>query len=145
MGVDTTNFENKILQSRKPETVISSATFPKNFTLAEYLEKLLADKNLERREVIKKSQLNQVTTQHIFEGRTKEPARLRLIALALAMELNAEETEKLLIYGNAAKIYPRRNEWEAIIFLAINKNWSVTKTNDELHNAGQTPLLGDIS
>ena len=145
MGVDTTNFKNKILQSRTPETVISSATFPKNFTLAEYLAKLLADKNLERKAVIKKSQLKQVPTEHIFEGITKEPARPRLIALALAMELNEEETEKLLIYGNAAKIYPRRNEWEAIIFLAIHKNWSVTKTNEELHAAKQTPLLGDIN
>ena len=98
-----------------------------------------------RTEIIKKSLLNQVTTNHIFEGRTKKPARTRLLALALAMGLNFEQTNKLLTYGEAAAIYPRRNTWEAIIFLGIERCWGVQKTNEALFDAGESPLLGDIN
>ena len=45
MGVDTIDFIKKILQSRTSEDVIKFVKFPKNFTLAEYLNKLLEEKN----------------------------------------------------------------------------------------------------
>ena len=99
---------------------------------------------MSRKEVIKKSLLKQVPTSHIFEGVTKEPARERILALALAMELDIEETEKLLVYANKSQLYARRSNWEAIIFSGIIHHWGIDKTNEALYDADETPLLGDI-
>ena len=145
MGIDTINLIKKIQSGKYDSTEAKNTDFPPKFTLAEYLGKLLAEKNLDRREVIKKSLLKQVPTLHIFEGVTKEPARERVLALALAMSLNTEETDKLLIYANKSQLYARRNTWESIIFTGLTHGWGVAKTNDALFDAGEEPLLGDIN
>lgn len=91
MGVDTEKLVEKIKNGKYNPTADNQFNFT-DFTLAE--------KNLSRNEVIKKSLLKQVQTSHIFEDITKEPARERILALALAMELDIEETDRLLIYVN---------------------------------------------
>lgn len=140
MGVDTENLIKKI-KSGKYNPADNQVNFT-DFTLAEYLNKILAEKNLSRKEVIKKSLLKQVPTSHIFEGVTKEPARERV--LALAMNLDIEETDKLLIYANKSQLYARRSNWEAIIFSGIVHHWGIDKTNAALFDAGETQLIGDI-
>ena len=143
MGVDTENFVEKIKSGKYNLNADNQVSFT-DFTLAEYLNQLLDEKNLSRKEVIKKSLLKQVPTSHIFEGVTKEPARERILALALAMELDTEETDKLLVYANKSQLYARRSNWEAIIFSGIIHHWGIDKTNEALFDAGETPLLGDI-
>ena len=143
MGVDTENFVEKIKSGKYNPTTDNQVSFT-DFTLAEYLNQLLDEKNLSRKEVIKKSLLKQVPTSHIFEGVTKEHARERILALALAMELDTEETDKLLVYANKSQLYARRSNWEAIIFSGIIHHWGIDKTNEALYDAGETPLLGDI-
>ena len=142
MGVDTENLTKKIV-SGKYNPADNQVNFT-DFTLAEYLNKLLDEKNLSRREIIRKSLLKQVPTSHIFEGVTKEPARERILALALAMELDTEETDKLLVYANKSQLYARRSNWEAIIFSGIIHHWGIDKTNAVLFDAEESPLLGDI-
>ena len=143
MGVDTENLTKKIVSGKYDPTADNQVNFT-DFTLAEYLNKLLDEKNLSRREIIRKSLLKQVPTSHIFEGVTKEPARERILALALAMELDIEETNKLLVYANKSQLYARRSNWEAIIFSGIVHHWGIDKTNAVLFDAEESPLLGDI-
>lgn len=75
--------------------------------LSEYLEKLLAEKNLTKKDVIERSGLNREYVYHIFSGLRKNPSRPKILAIAVAMELSLEEIQYLLRYSNLGLLYPR--------------------------------------
>ena len=108
--------------------------------LNEYLEKLLAEKNLSKSEVIERSGLNREYAYHIFGGIKKNPSRPKLLALALAMDLTLDEVQYLLRYAKQAVLYPR-NPWDAVIISAIEQKLSVMQTNELLHRLGENILL----
>ncbi|MBE8950518.1 MAG: helix-turn-helix transcriptional regulator [Quinella sp. 3Q1] len=108
--------------------------------LNEYLEKLLAEKNLSKQEVIERSGLNREYAYHILSGKRKNPSRQKVLALAIAIGLNLEETQYLLRYARHGALYPR-NDWDAVIISAIEQKLSVMQTNELLHNLGETLLL----
>ncbi|MBQ4404806.1 MAG: helix-turn-helix transcriptional regulator [Selenomonadaceae bacterium] len=108
--------------------------------LDEYFKKLLAEKNLERSEVIDRSGLNREYAYHILSGKRKNPSRQKILALAIALGLNLEETQYLLRYARHGALYPR-NAWDAVIISAIEQKLSVMQTNELLHSLGETILL----
>lgn len=117
MQKDTEQLENELANAEYVEDFLhdNKDNF-KNFTLAEYLNKLLVEKNLTKSEVITNSQLDKTYVHRVFSGITKKPARQNVIALALALKLSPKETNYLLYYAGVEKLYVR-NEWDSIIFL----------------------------
>ena len=109
-------------------------------SLSEYLEKILADKNLTKQEVIERSGLNREYVYHIFSGIRKNPSRPKVLALAIAMGLNLDEVQYLLRYARHGVLYPR-NQWDAVIISAVEQNLSVMQTNELLNSLGETDLL----
>lgn len=108
--------------------------------LNEYLLELLKEKSLERAEVIKASGLNREYAYHIFSGMGKNPSRPKILALALAMDLNLDEVQYLLRYAKQSPLYPR-NSWDAVIISSLEQKLSVAQTNELLDRLGETPLL----
>ena len=121
----------KYLESNQKEFVVP---------LNEYLESLLAEKNLTKQEVVDKSKLDRVYAYHIFSGNRKNPSRPKILALAIAMELNLEEIQYLLRYAKQSPLYPR-NQWDSVIISAIEQKLNVMETNELLHQVGETLLL----
>ena len=113
-----------------------------NFTLSQYLNSLLEEKNLAKVDVVKKSELGDYA-YHIFAGR-KNPSREKVIALALAMQLSFEECQKLLYYADAKKLYAR-DSWDDVIIYALKNNLSIAETNDLLNDFDEAPLLGNVT
>lgn len=109
--------------------------------LSKYLENLLVEKNLSKRDVIESSQIQREYAYHIFSGLKKNPSRTKILALARAMCLNLEETQYLLRYVKQSPLYPR-NPWDAVIISAIEQNLTVIQTNDLLSRLGEVLLLG---
>ena len=109
--------------------------------LSEYLEKILADKKLTKQEVIERSGLNREYAYHIFSGKRKNPSRIKLLTLAIAMGLDLDEVQYLLRYAGHGALYPR-NQWDAVIISAIEQKLNVVQTNELLHRLGETELLG---
>ncbi len=107
--------------------------------LGEYLEKLLAQKNLTKKEVIARSDLNREYVYHIFSGLKKNPSRPKLLAIAMAMELDLDEIQYLLRYAGLGLLYPR-NQWDAIIISAVEQKFSVAQTNELLYRLGEKTL-----
>ena len=144
MQKDTAQLENELTAASSVKDFLNDnkENF-KDFTLAEYLNKLLAEKNLTKTEVIKNSQLDTTYIYRVFSGITKKPARQNVIAIALAMKLSTKETNYLLYYAGVEKLYVR-NEWDSIIFFALENNLSVAETNELLQESNELPLLGDI-
>ena len=108
--------------------------------LNEFLEKILREKNLTKQEVIYRSGLNREYVYHIFSGNKKNPSRPKVLALAIAMNLNLDEVQYLLRYARQGVLYPR-NQWDSVIISAIEQNLSVWQTNELLHNLGEKILL----
>lgn len=108
--------------------------------LHEYLEKLLAEKNLLKREVIEQSGLNREYAYHIFSGIRKKPSRPKILALAIAMGLNLDEVQYLLRYAKQSPLYPR-SPWDSVIISAVQQKLTVLQTNELLHRLGETLLL----
>ena len=108
--------------------------------LNEYLETLLKDKGLNKNEVIAASQLNGNYAYHIFSGTRKNPSRIKILALAIAMGLNLDEVQYLLRYAKHGQLYPR-NPWDSTIIFAVEQKLSVMETNELLHQLGETELL----
>ena len=109
-------------------------------SLSEYLENLLAEKNLTKQEVVKKSGLNREYAYHIFAGNRKNPSRPKILAIGIAMDLNLDEMQYLLKYAKLPPLYPR-NSWDAIIISAIEQKLDVIQTNELLHQLGENILL----
>ena len=106
--------------------------------LNEYLEKLLAEKNLVKAEVIEQSGLNREYAYHIFSGNRKNPSRPKILALAIAMGLDLDEVQYLLRYAKQGALYPR-NPWDSVIISAIQQK--LTVANELLDQLGETLLL----
>ena len=110
-------------------------------SLGDYLTKLLTEKNLTKQEVIERSGLNREYAYHIFSGKKKNPSRIKLLTLAIAMGLDLDEIQYLLRYAGHGVLYPR-NQWDAVIISAIEQKLNVVQINELLHRLGETELLG---
>ncbi|MBR5913819.1 MAG: XRE family transcriptional regulator [Selenomonadaceae bacterium] len=140
---DTTEMENEIINANTKEElkkflVDNEENFP-DFTLAEYLNFLLADKNLEKAEVVKNSQIGNYAYK-IFSGEKRNNSRQKILALAFAMKLSVQETNRLLYYANAKKLYAK-DDWDAVIIFALNKCYTLKQTNELLTESAMTPLI----
>lgn len=108
--------------------------------LHEYLESLLAAKNLLKRDVIEQSGLSREYAYHIFSGNRKNPSRPKILALAIAMGLDFDEVQYLLRYAGQSPLYPR-SPWDSVIISAVRQKLTVPQTNDLLNQLGETLLL----
>ena len=108
--------------------------------LHEYLTALLAEKQLNKSEVVRTSLLDRAYAYHIFSGSKKNPSRPKLLALALAMGLNLSETQYLLRYAGLGLLYPR-HPWDSVIISALERGLSVKDTNSLLDSLGENNLL----
>ena len=109
--------------------------------VSEYLRGLMQEKDLRLSDVIKVSCLNRNYAYHIFSGEKPNPSRVKLLALALAMKLNLDETQHLLLCGGHSTLYPR-SPWDSVIISAVEQGLSVTDTNLLLEQLGETEILG---
>lgn len=117
------------------ETFLAENFSELTIPLHEYLEKILQEKNLQKKEVISKLNFDHKHAYHIFSGK-KKPSRTKLVAISRAMNLNLDDTQYLLRYAGFAILYPR-NAWDAVIISAIQQNLSVLETNFLLEQLGE--------
>ena len=106
--------------------------------LYQYLNKLLAEKNLSRSDLVEKINPDDKHIYHILSG-LRNPSRKKLLTIARALELNLDETNYLLRYGGFGILYVR-DIWDAIIIRAIEKNLTIFETNHILDQLN-LPLL----
>ncbi len=111
--------------------------------LHEYLSQIVEEKGLNKKDIVKNSNLNPNYVYHILSGERTNPSRPKLIAIAMAMNLNFDEIQYLLRYVGFSPLYPR-NPWDTIVISAVNKGLSVLETDNLLDKLGETVLLGNV-
>lgn len=106
--------------------------------LAEYLQRLLDEKGLERVDVVRKAGLNSTFGYQIFTG-TRHPSRNKLLQIAFAMGLNLKETNRLLQAGDANELYCK-NRRDAVIIFCIQHAQTLQQTDEELYRFGEETI-----
>lgn len=99
-------------------------------SIAEYLNRLLAEKNIPLKDAVKNSGIERIYAYHIFSGK-KIPSRDKLIAIAIGMKLSAEETQALLKATCNRPLYPK-DERDSVILYALMNRYDYDKTTDLL-------------
>ena len=137
---DTAQLENELSEAEDMKKFLddNEENF-RQFTLAEYLRRLLAEKNLSKAQVIKNSQLDEGYARHIFGGR-KNPSREKILSLALAMKLSPKEADYLLYYAGHNKLYVR-DDRDAVFAFALENHKTVLQTNELLEELKLSPLI----
>ena len=108
--------------------------------LSDQLKKLAEQAGMNRSTLAGKAGLDRYYIYDIFSGR-KVPSADKLICIALALELNLEETEKLLRLADRPGLYARHPR-DSILIFAIQRHLTVDETNTMLYEGGQ-PLLSE--
>ena len=103
-------------------------------SLSQMLKDLFEEKNIKKSDAIKRAEISEVYAYQIFSG-ARKPERNKLICLALGMELNIEETQKLLRCAGYSPLYVKLPS-DSILLYGICKKLTVIEINEMLFDYG---------
>ncbi len=109
--------------------------------LSEYLNMLLRKKEIRKADVARNSLLDRVYVYQIFSG-IKVPSRNKLIAMSFGLHLSDEEANTMLKLSGNRELYAR-DERDAIILFALQREMNISDTNELLFNHG-LEVLGSM-
>ena len=103
--------------------------------LPELLNEALADRPISKSECIRRSGLDRTYAYQIFSGQ-KKPARDKVIALLLAMELSFEDAQRFLRRAGYPVLYPK-NQRDCAFIYAFLHHLPVLELNYMLDELGE--------
>ncbi len=127
----------QIMDSSNPESFLDKSAFS-DMSLSDYLNKLLEEKGLKRSKVIKDAHINETFGYQIFTGQ-RNASRNKVLAIALAMKLDVDETQHLLSVANVGCLYCK-NRRDALILFCISHGYDLFKTDEELFHFGEETI-----
>ncbi len=107
-------------------------------TFSSYINQLLTEKHLQSADVIRDSQIQRNYGYQILDG-TKNPGRDKVIAICLSASCTLEETQRALALAGAGALYPKKIR-DSILIFALNRQLSVSQTNELLYEYKEAPL-----
>ena len=110
---------------RENENELNAVTVP------ELLNEMLIKYNLEKNDVIQRSQFPGNYAYKIFNGE-KNGSRERLLWLAFGFPLTLEETKRLLRAGGYSGLSPK-NKRDALLIYALDGGYTIEEVNKLLH------------
>lgn len=104
-----------------------------------YLEKLMEEKGISRKELAMRLNLDESYCRKIFGGQRK-PTRKILLQCIFLCSLNLEDAQKLLEIGQKPRLYPRVR-YDAAIIHGIEKKMTLEQMNVFLTEIHEQPLV----
>ncbi len=131
---------NEITQSDEIQLFLQNNKADLSYpSAAAYLQALLRQKHLKTAVLVPTTGLNRNYLYQIISGIKPAPSRPKLLAIALALRLDLEQTQHLLRYGQVGRLYPR-DRGDSIVIYALQHGLSVVDTNELLDDL-KLPLL----
>jgi transcriptional regulator with XRE-family HTH domain len=109
-----------------------------DITLSEYINDIIEKKHLTKSDVVRFSNLSQVYVYKIFSGE-RAPHRDKLLCLAFGLQLDTDETQRMLKIADAGALYPRVRR-DSIIMFAIKEHTDIITCNEMLYELGEKIL-----
>lgn len=97
-------------------------------SVADMIEYYLITKKLEKSDVIRRSNLQRNYAYQIISGSKKNPSRDKLLMICFGMQLDLEDTNRLLKMGGYPELYPRDMRDSTIIYCILH-GCSIIDTN----------------
>ena len=136
---ETEEFVEDLKKARRATEFLDDHKFSDR-TLSEYLNQLLEEKGLERKDVVKAAGINDIYGYDIFTSKKKRhPGRNYLISLAFTMGLTCRECDRLLKLADRSVLYPK-NRRDAIIMFCLERHTTFDEVNMELYRRGEETL-----
>lgn len=98
--------------------------------LPDYLQQLLAEKGLERADVVREAGLDATYGYQIFMGQRK-PARDKVLQIVFALKCTLQEANRVLQAAGHNELYCK-NRRDAIIIFCLEHGRTLRETDDEL-------------
>lgn len=102
--------------------------------LSEFLTQLLEERGLKKAQVIKNAEFSEVYGYQIFSG-VRVPERKKLLCLAIAMELNIDQTQQLLKQAGYSQLYVKL-PFDSVVLYGICRGLTVVQINELLYQYG---------
>ena len=106
-----------------------------------YLSGICEEKGNIPEHIIKRSAIDRTYGHQLFNG-TRKPSRDKVLQLAIGLELDFGETQKLLQVAQKSILYPKIKR-DAVIIHCIRNNKEINETQAVLESLGLTPLSGE--
>ncbi len=107
-------------------------------TFSSYINQLLTEKHRQSADVIRDSQIQRNYGYQILDG-TKNPGRDKVLAICLSASCTVEETQRALALAGVGALYPKKIR-DSILIFALNRQLSVSQTNELLYEYKEAPL-----
>lgn len=107
-------------------------------SLSTYIKTILKRKKISASELIKKSRIERTYCYQILNGR-KKPGRDKIVAMALALDLSLEETQRMLTIAKEGVLYPKSRR-DSILIFALNSHYTLIDTNQLLAEYNEEEL-----
>ena len=99
-------------------------------SLSSLLGRLLAEKGLQKADVIRRSEVSEVYGYQIFSG-LRVPERKKLLSLAVGMSLRIDEAQQLLKCAGYPQLYVKI-PFDSVVLYGLCKGLSVLEINNLL-------------
>lgn len=145
MGNNTGDLEKRLKQLKTEKEIDEFICTQKRKSeiqfFYQYLNKLVAEKNISMKEVIAHSHINRNYVYNITNGTKLNPGRDKIIALCIGAHMSYEETNEGLEIGGYCRLR-LRNERDVRVAALINMGmYDVLKINIVLEEHGLEPLV----
>jgi len=108
-------------------------------SVSQRLLTLMEQQNIQRAELITRSGINDIYVHQILSGK-RHPSRNKLLCLAFAMKLDADQVQSLLKSCGYAPLYAKLRRDSAILH-GFYHNLTLLAVNEQLYELGES-LLG---
>ncbi len=135
MEKTTNELLNEIKSSKEIDQYLDENSGELNSkTLSEKISEIIKEKRLRKSDIVARSSLNRIYTYQILQGK-RIPSRDKLIALCFGMELDLEETDRLLCFAGYSPLYAR-DKRDSIVIFSIKEGNNIFRTNEMLLDHG---------
>ena len=131
---------DELLSKPNVDSFIDENSFVR-VNLADNLQQFLQEKNLSRKDVIHKTNINETHAYQIFSG-DRGASRNKVLQLAIALNLNLRQTNKLLHSAGVSALYCK-DKHDAIIIFCIEHGYNLQQIDEELFKFGEPTLSNE--
>ena len=131
---------DELLSKPNVEDFVDSKQF-NSVDLCDCLNDFLKEKNMTRKQVIHKTNINETHAYQIFSG-DRGASRNKVLQLAIAMSLNLRETNRLLHAAGVSSLYCKDRQ-DAIVIFCIEHAYDLQQIDEKLYEFGEETLSNE--
>lgn len=130
----------ELLSRPDVETFVDAQDFDE-IDFCDCLNQFMNEAGMDRKSIIHKTNINETHAYQMFSG-DRGASRNKVLQLAIAMQLNLRQTNKLLHSAGVSALYCK-NRRDAIIIFYIEKHENLQTIDEKLYEFGEATISNE--